>query len=233
MKSTHIQRPTARPSGLLTEKVGNETVIYDLGTKDVHCLNPLAAAVFEHCDGRLTHAQIAELAAEQLGTPITTDEVDAAVAQLGERGLLDASPVVVQHGGGHTRRQFAQRSAAVAGVAAFAAPMISTVAARAAGTFGSIIPSGCGGCGQNKDCADNHCCQSVSGKQCNQGCCVQHDNSCHISGTGACTVLLDVEADCLDVSCPPGHAKCCCCCLASDIAKGCPDCRLTDPTACP
>lgn len=188
--------PATRPSGLLVEQIADEVVVYDLETKNVHCLSPLAAAVFESCDGRTTPAQAATAASERLDRDVSTDEVLAAAEQLEERSLFH-SPMLTLHGSGNgngdglSRRDFARRGA-LAGAVAFAAPLITSIAAPTAAMATSGIASGCGGCGRNHDCISNHCCQSVPGKQCNQGCCVDHDNSCHfcncVNGTCECTV---------------------------------------------
>lgn len=218
--------PPARPRDLLIEQVGDETVVYDLETKDVHCLSPLAAAVFEHCDGRTTPDQAASAASERLGRDVSTDDVLAAVAQLEERSLFH-SPMLSLHGNGNghgiSRRDFARRGA-LAGAAAFAAPLITSVAAPTAAMAASGIASGCSGCGKNKDCISDHCCQSNGAKQCNQGCCVEHDNSCHFCNcvSNKCQCTVDVSAldsgqcpctcgtpGCVNKPCCPQGALCC------------------------
>jgi hypothetical protein len=194
--------PLGRREDLLIENVGDESVVYDLESKNVHCLSPLAAVVFEHCDGRTKPADCASIAADRLGRDVSEDEVLAAVGQLEERELF-FSPVLKLNGNGNgiSRRDFARRGA-VAGAVAFAAPLITSIAAPTAAMAASGIASGCAGCGKNPDCVSNHCCQSNAGKSCNQGCCVDHDNSCHF-------------CNCL-------NNKCDCTVAASDIPGGCP-----------
>ena len=92
-KQTAITRPVARAEGLLVESVGEETVVYDLDTKEAHCLKSLAAAVFMYADGTKTASDIAELAAYRMGTPVTEAEVKDAFAQLESCALLDLGPV--------------------------------------------------------------------------------------------------------------------------------------------
>jgi hypothetical protein len=201
--------PTARTEDLLIEHVDDETVVYDLVDKQVHCLGPLAAAVFAQCDGATPPADIALAARERIGRPVSTDDVAAALAQLEERGLL-SRPVLQVHNG-MSRREVMRKSARVGAVAAIA-PLITSIAAPSAAMAQSGIPSGCTGCGQNKDCVSNHCCQNVAGKQCNQSCCVADDNSCHLvdpnctTTTCACTAPL---AGCGSLVCPPESSKCC------------------------
>ncbi len=78
--------PLARSERLLVENIGLETVIYDLNTNDAHALKPLAAAVFMYANGENAAADIAELAAYRLATPVTTDDVLETVAQLESSG---------------------------------------------------------------------------------------------------------------------------------------------------
>ncbi len=113
--------PVARSHSLLTEQVDSETVIFDEETKQSHCLAPLASVVFAHSDGRTSSAQLAEIASERLGEPVSEEQVQVALAQLEERGLL-SSPLSA----GISRRAMIHRSAVV-GTAAATATLIFTV----------------------------------------------------------------------------------------------------------
>ncbi len=201
-------RPQARTDALLVEQVDAETVVYDTESKQVHCLGPLAAAVFAHCDGRTAPARLATLAGERLGTAVGEDEVAAALSQLEERRLLARPPLVLHDG--LSRREMMRRSV-LAGAAVAAVPLITSIAAPTAAMAVTGIPTGCTGCGKNSDCRSGHCCQNVAGKKCNQTCCVQDNNSCQLvdkncKSNCACTVPL---AGCDNVVCPPTTTKCC------------------------
>ena len=86
-------------------------------SKEAHCLSPLAAVVFAHCDGRTTIEELAALATERLGEPVDEPRVIDALAQLQERDLLAVPPGrralpapddrQERGGGGRTRRRFA------------------------------------------------------------------------------------------------------------------------------
>lgn len=181
-----VKHPVARDEGLLVEHLADETVVYDSETKDAHCLSPLAAAVFAHCDGETSVEQLAALASERLGEPVDEPRVIDALVQLQERDLLAVPP-----GDGLSRRQMIGKSAAVAGGVVFGAPLITSIAAPTAAMAQTGIPPGCAGCTKNPDCQSNHCCQDVAGKQCSQGCCVGLNNSCHtclVNGVPSCTV---------------------------------------------
>src|SRR3954451_22442478 len=94
--------PAARSDGLVIEPVGDETVIYDVDSKQAHCLKPLAAIVFDGCDGSATVGEIASAARRRLGDDVGTADVVDAVAQLESLGLLQTA-LVVRPGGGPAR----------------------------------------------------------------------------------------------------------------------------------
>jgi hypothetical protein len=189
-KQSAITRPVARAEGLLVESVGDETVVYDLDTKEAHCLKSLAAAVFMYADGKRTAADIAELAAYRMGTPVTEAEVADAVTQLESCALLDAGPLLIRDG--VSRREFGARAAKIAGVMT-ATPLIASVMAPAASAALSQIPTGecCGHApdtctGGNPLCESGHCCQNVGGPghECNACKCVGAKNDCSTNQCG-------------------------------------------------
>jgi len=221
--------PAARVEGLLVERLDDEAVVYDLETKQAHCLKPLAAVVFAHCDGKTTVGDIAVLAAQQLDEKVDASEVADAVAQLDELGLLDAPLVILNGAGSGVSRREMLRKAGYTGAVAAAAPLITSIAAPTAAMAQSgQIPSGCGGCGKNPDCESNHCCQSNAGKQCQQGCCVADNNSCHFCDCVGATCTCTVAAS--DI--PGGKCPCLCsdagctgvCCTSSVCCTPTPAC---------
>jgi hypothetical protein len=218
-KPVSVSRPMARAEGLLIEQIGEETVAYDLKSKEAHCLRPLAAVVFAHADGRNTLGDLAELATYRLGTSVSEAEIKDAVAQLEQRGLLDV-PLVVRDG--LSRREAVQRFATVAGVAA-ATPLIATVVAPTAAMAATNIPTGqcCGSTttkctGLNSSCASNHCCQNISSKDCNQCKCVGDKNDCTTTQcsnpAGNCppiTVIINGVPTILNPCAQTSSGKCC------------------------
>jgi hypothetical protein len=87
-------RGIPRRSPDLEERLfGSELVILDGGRATVVCLNAVAAAIWEMCDGRHTAAQIAAELAEAFG--IATSRVDRDVRrvldQLSVRGFLEGT----------------------------------------------------------------------------------------------------------------------------------------------
>lgn len=44
-------KPKARTKGLMTQVIGDETLVYDFEVNKAHCLNNAAAIVWNSCDG--------------------------------------------------------------------------------------------------------------------------------------------------------------------------------------
>ncbi len=126
--------PLARSEDLLTEQVGEETIVYDSRSRDAHCLNPVAAVVFARSDGRTSPADLATIAGDELGERVDVGLVEQALAELEEHDLIVAPP----EDDGISRRQFARRTALAGGVA-FALPLVTSVAVPA---YGAVV-SGC------------------------------------------------------------------------------------------
>jgi hypothetical protein len=155
--------PIARSADLLIEDVDDEKVIYDEQTTQAHCLTPLASVVFDNCDGQSSPAELARVASESLGEPVSEDQVQMALAQLEERELL-ASPPAIRI----SRRDMIHKSAAF-GAAAGAAALIFTV--------DPTIAQAAGKCTSQMGCTTANCntvCQplsaSCSGGEGNCGC---------------------------------------------------------------
>jgi hypothetical protein len=196
-----------------------------LGDKHAHCLRALAAAVFNHCDGKSALAEIAARAESELGTAVSESDVRDAISQLEASGLLDV-PLRVRDG--LSRRDAMKRFAFAGATAAFAGPLITSIAApSSASAAGSGIPIGCTGCGKNSDCVSNHCCQSNPGKQCNESCCVGMNNSCHITGcvcVGGSNPGTDCSACGNNCTICTGGGTCQCTCTVCVSDTGCGQC---------
>jgi hypothetical protein len=112
IKRSVTECPEARSEGLLTEAVGDELVIFDSETNEAHALKPLAAAVFAACDGNTPAVELAAVAGAQLGQPVDSAQVDEALTQLEDSGLLvDSAPDGISR-----RRMLQVGGAAAAGV---------------------------------------------------------------------------------------------------------------------
>jgi hypothetical protein len=234
-RKTAISFPAPRADGLLVEQVGSETVVFDVETKEAHCLKGLASVVFALADGMTSAEDLATAAGEKLGAPVNYTQIQEAISQLEDCGLLD-TPLLVRDG--LSRRDLVKKAGYTGAALTAASPLITSILAPATAlATNSTIPLGCSGCGKNHDCQpppgdhDGHCCQSVAGKQCNQGCCVGHDNSCHVCncvGTNCNCTVTPTELGVPQCPCicgTPGCAPPCCppnrLCCSSQLPTGC------------
>ena len=99
--------PAARKSKLLVRELAEEVLVYDEESHRAHCLNPTAALVWEHCDGKTPVAGIAGRVGRQLSTRVAEEVVWSALEQLAESGLL--APRETSHGGGAAGRPVSRR----------------------------------------------------------------------------------------------------------------------------
>ena len=195
--------PLARSEGLLLQSVADETIAYDVETKEAHCLRPVAAFVFARCDGETTVAQIAAASQAEFSRAITEDEVADAVSQLEQIRLLEASPLLVVDGDGGVSRREALRRMGYAGAAATVGTgLVMSIAAPTALAACTGQQGGCA-CAQNKDCASGHCCQAVSDK-CNAGCCTTTNNGteCKCNTDGTCNSPGNPTSCCMGICTP-------------------------------
>ena len=75
--------PQARQEGLVARELPDEVLVYDLETRDVHCLNQAAAAVWNHCNGETEPSEIALRLTRELSTPVDEDTVWIALDEIG------------------------------------------------------------------------------------------------------------------------------------------------------
>ena len=213
--------PKARSEELLIEHVGDEAVVYDLETKEAHCLNALAATVFAHSDGRHTTSEIAQLAATQLGELVTETQIIAAVDELEAATLLEAPFVVLSdgdtpaNGDGLSRRQMMRKVAFAGAAATVAGGMVTSIAAPTAMAVAcSAQPAGCN-CDKtnpngnlvhvNTLCLSGHCCGSGAKDVCNIGCCSPTNDGLQCQCTnGVCGTVCGGTGN----PCPPSSLCC-------------------------
>ncbi len=80
--------PRARKEGLVIEELPDEVLVYDLRRDKAHCLNPMAALVWRHCDGETGMAEMVRLLQAELKTPVDEELVWFALDQLEKSFLL-------------------------------------------------------------------------------------------------------------------------------------------------
>jgi hypothetical protein len=119
----HGSLPRARQDGLLEEAVGEELLLYDQESHTAHCLSPVAACVWRHCDGEHDLTDLAQLvgASENL--------VVDALNELREKDLLVAELQLMQSTVTRVSRREAISRAARYGAAAAAGSLIISATA--------------------------------------------------------------------------------------------------------
>jgi hypothetical protein len=120
-------RPRARQDGLLEERVGEELLLYDQETHTAHCLSPIAASVWRHCDGEHDLAELAVIAG------VSEDLIASALYELRQKELLDTEPALTQSTiPGESRREAIVRTARYGAAAAAGSMIVSATAATPA-----------------------------------------------------------------------------------------------------
>lgn len=197
--------PAARSDGLLVQKVGDEAVVYDLDTKEAHCLKPLAAFVFDASDGSATFGELAKRAGAEVDPAVTDEQVVEAVAQLQEVGLLTAPSLLVVDGNGVSRREMMRRVGYAGAAATVGTGLVMSIGAPTALAACSNQPTGCN-CTQNHpDCASNHCCSGNGNERCNVGCCASDNNGteCQCNTTTHTCNSIPQPTNCCLGTCTP------------------------------
>lgn len=145
--------PRARHDDLLTEGLGDETLVYDMRTHKAHCLNRTAALVWSRCDGKLTVSEMRVALEHELQAPISSDVIWLAIEQLGKAKLLsDRLPNSVPQAA-MTRRAVIKK---IGLGAAIAVPLVTSILAPTAEASVTCRVNGTM-CVNNSDCCSNHC----------------------------------------------------------------------------
>jgi hypothetical protein len=145
-------RPRKRRDALVVQELPEETLVYDLERHKAHCLEAVAAAVWEACDGKRTAEQIAARAGKRLGRPVSEEAVWLALRRLGRARLLDAPVVVAGAGRFTSRRDWLKTAAALGGLS-----VLSISAPTAAQAATCATQTTCQGL-QNRLCPGTPCC---------------------------------------------------------------------------
>ena len=147
--------PRARRDNLVVERVGDETLIYDLLTDRAHCLNHSASFVWEHSDGKTGTDQLLQGLKTEVDAGASAEVVDYALDRLARARLLDARPDVSAH---VTRRQLVRSAAA-------AIPLVTSLLAPTVAMAQSAISPA--QCASGAYPSNEHCCVGV-GRRCRQ-----------------------------------------------------------------
>lgn len=80
--------PKARSEGIISKEVEGELLIYDCERDRAHCLNKMAAAVWNLCDSRRSVPELTRAVSEVLGAPVHEIVIQLALKQLSVNHLL-------------------------------------------------------------------------------------------------------------------------------------------------
>ena len=145
--------PRARQEDLVIEGLGGETLVYDMRTHKAHCLNPTAALVWSHCDGRATVGEMANALENELSMPVRAEVVWVALEQLGKAQLLaDRLPK-------SAAQQSISRRAVMKKIglgAAIALPLVTSILAPTTAEAGTCRAAG-SACVSFDQCCSNCC----------------------------------------------------------------------------
>ena len=136
--------PQARQDRLVVQKLGDEAIIYDEQRNHIHRLNPTAALVWRHCDGRRTAGDLALVVQGELGSPVTEEMVWLALDRLEKEHLLQDRLVRPEEALQITRRQMLRKAALVGG----ATLLLPVVQSMVAPTPAMAVSLGCATRGQ-------------------------------------------------------------------------------------
>ena len=145
--------PRARTEGLVIRELHEEMLVYDLERHEAHCLNSVAAFIWEHCDGETSTASMAQLLAQKFGTPNDTSLVRFALEQLNRAHLLSVPLTPSAHQTQVSRRQVLRK---IGRVAAVAVPLVTSIVAPTVSEAASCLGTGAS-CSSNAQCCSGLC----------------------------------------------------------------------------
>lgn len=118
--------PKARTREIVVQEIENETLIYDLKTNQVLCLNQTSAMVWKFCSGKNSIAEIADKLSFELKTIVSEEVVEFAIEQLKKEKLIENESEII------TNISFLSRRGAIRRIGLSSAvllPLISSVIA--------------------------------------------------------------------------------------------------------
>ncbi len=135
-----MNNPKARRDGLFSERLAEETIVYDKVNHTAHTLNSTVAMVWQSADGDQSVNELTQILHSRLGIPADRGVVVLALEQLQAAGLLEvcigAQPSIgvqassdVEKETEYTSRREVARRLAIAGVSAAMIPLVASVMA--------------------------------------------------------------------------------------------------------
>ncbi|HKD06811.1 MAG TPA: PqqD family protein [Bryobacteraceae bacterium] len=139
--------PKARSGALVVHQIGNEVIVYDVPSQQMHKLSPAASVVWQHCDGHRSIGDLTSIAQQELGGACNEELVWSCLTQLKKLNLMRETGPRPQGAGRVSRREL------IAGLSSGALlfPLSETVFAKdcngSCTTSGSECVAGSDGCG--------------------------------------------------------------------------------------
>jgi hypothetical protein len=151
--------PQARKIDIVTREVAGELLVYDRSSDKAHCLNRAATLVWLHCDGHTTVAEMTQLLARELQTPVGDEIVWFALNELKKSSLLQqpwTRPLRVSR---MSRRALVKNLGIGAAVTV---PLITSIVAPTAAAAASCLPVSAA-CTADAQCCSNNCADNGRG----------------------------------------------------------------------
>ncbi len=156
--------PHARQTGLVIQKLSDETLLFDTENDQANCLNTTAALVWKNADGTRSVADIAREMTQTLDAPVDARVVWYALEQLSKKNLLQERAQIPSEYAAMTRRAFLTK-AGVVGAAVAIPVIVSIIAPTPAHAQSGCLPFG-EPCTIDGQCCTNCCADSVCDTAC-------------------------------------------------------------------
>jgi len=134
-------KPQARTQEVLVQQMGEETLVYDLDSDKVYCLNRTASLVWKGCDGQTTVKELAAALRRDLGDGADERVVWLALHQLQKAKLMGAPLEFPAESAAPSRREVL-RNLRLIGGAAILLPVVSMTLAPKPAAALSCRPAG-------------------------------------------------------------------------------------------
>lgn len=148
--------PEARRKGIISKEVDGEMLVYDCARDKAHCLNSLAAAVWDRCDGQTSTKEIANSLAKENDRAVDEDVVWLALAELRRSHLLKEASMWPGQIKAMTRMSRREAVRRIGLGAAIALPIVISIAAPTPAQAGSCKHANAN-CATPVECCSGSC----------------------------------------------------------------------------
>jgi len=156
-RETNQLIPEARKKGLVVQELSGEVLVFDRERNKAHCLNPTAALVWNHCDGKTSVADITRAIQNEVNAPVDEDVIWIGLDQLSKSHLLQERASLPEEKAGLSRREVMRR---IGFAAAVALPVVTSIMAPTAAQAANCLNSGAT-CTTSAQCCSGLCSGSV------------------------------------------------------------------------